>query len=119
MYKQDLWKRPRTAALAVALTLSLAAFGVAGGTHVWSEHHVALKLAGANDAPSHTGFAAVVKNVLPAVVNISSSRPVKTEQMLNPKDDPFFRQFFGNNDGSISHALWQRRWIRAPIPHAA
>ncbi len=49
-------------------------------------------------APPHSmGFAAVVKNVLPAVVNISSSRLVKPRaNQLSPFfNDPFFRQFFG------------------------
>ena len=43
------------------------------------------------------GFASVLKPVLPAVVNISTSKVVKNR----PDDsmffnDPFFRQFFGN-----------------------
>ncbi len=47
--------------------------------------------------PDSMGFAGVVKNVLPAVVNISSSRLVKPQvNALNPFfNDPFFRQFFG------------------------
>ncbi|HEU5334485.1 MAG TPA: DegQ family serine endoprotease [Terriglobales bacterium] len=47
--------------------------------------------------PNNMGFAAVVKNVLPAVVNISSSRLVKPQQnQLNPfLNNPFFQQFFG------------------------
>jgi serine protease Do len=45
-----------------------------------------------------TGFAAVVKPVLPAVVNISTSRIVKTQ--VSPFfNDPFFRQFFGGDFG--------------------
>ncbi|HEV2117165.1 MAG TPA: trypsin-like peptidase domain-containing protein, partial [Terriglobales bacterium] len=48
-------------------------------------------------SPNGMGFAPVVKQVLPAVVNISSSRLVKPqENQLNPFfNDPFFRQFFG------------------------
>jgi serine protease Do len=43
------------------------------------------------------GFAAVVKPVLPAVVNISSSKIVRTQNVpLAPFfNDPFFQQFFG------------------------
>jgi serine protease Do len=48
------------------------------------------------------GFATVVKPALPAVVNISSSKIVKAQD--NGPDslffnDPFFRQFFGDNFG--------------------
>jgi serine protease Do len=45
-----------------------------------------------------TSFAPVLKPVLQAVVNISSSKVVKTPQgQGNPFfNDPFFRQFFGN-----------------------
>jgi serine protease Do len=46
------------------------------------------------------GFASILKPVLPAVVNISSSKVVKNKgensQLFN---DPFFRQFFGNQFG--------------------
>ena len=47
--------------------------------------------------PNSMGFAAVVKAVLPAVVNISSSRLVKPQgNQLNPFfNNPFFQQFFG------------------------
>ena len=57
--------------------------------------------------PNSMGFAAVVKNVLPAVVNISSSRLVKPQQnQLNPFfNNPFFQQFFG---GQMPQARPQR-----------
>ena len=44
------------------------------------------------------GFSAVLKPALPAVVNISSSRVVKPgrNQMSPMFNDPFFRQFFGD-----------------------
>jgi serine protease Do len=62
---------------------------------------------GAAGPPNSMGFAAVVKNVLPAVVNISSSRLVKPQpNQLNPFfSDPFFRQFFG---GQMPQARPQR-----------
>jgi len=49
-------------------------------------------------APTSAGFASVVKPALPAVVNISSSRVVRAENspMAPFLNDPFFRQFFGN-----------------------
>jgi serine protease Do len=46
------------------------------------------------------GYASVVKRVLPAVVNISSSKVVKSDMsaMRGPQGvDPFFRQFFGDD----------------------
>jgi len=43
------------------------------------------------------GFASVLKPVLPAVVNIHSSKVVKNRQQTMPFfNDPFFQQFFGN-----------------------
>ncbi|MGE5206617.1 MAG: DegQ family serine endoprotease [Chlamydiota bacterium] len=57
--------------------------------------------------PDNMGFASVVKDVLPAVVNISSSRLVKPgANQLSPFfNDPFFRQFFG---GQMPQARPQR-----------
>jgi serine protease Do len=42
-------------------------------------------------------FAPVVKHVMPAVVNISSTKVIRNRQSQMPGmfDDPFFRQFFG------------------------
>jgi serine protease Do len=47
------------------------------------------------------GFAAVLKPVLPAVVNVHSSKVVKprSNQMMPFFNDPFFQQFFGNQFG--------------------
>jgi serine protease Do len=43
------------------------------------------------------GFAAVVKRCLPAVVNVSSSRIVRSKGAQSPlSSDPFFRQMFGD-----------------------
>jgi len=46
------------------------------------------------------GFASVLKPALPAVVNISTSKVVKQKQGTSPfGNDPFFRQFFGDQFG--------------------
>ena len=46
------------------------------------------------------GFSSVLKPALPAVVNISTSKVVKQRQGQNPfGNDPFFRQFFGDQFG--------------------
>ena len=64
-----------------------------------------LKLANPNEGPSRNSFAPIVKKVLPEVVNISSTKVVKTPTALSgqmPEGmqmDPFFRQFFGDDSG--------------------
>ncbi|HTX36016.1 MAG TPA: Do family serine endopeptidase [Bryobacteraceae bacterium] len=43
------------------------------------------------------GFAPVVKRCLPAVVNVSSSKIIRTQASASPfLSDPFFQQFFGS-----------------------
>jgi serine protease Do len=94
--------------------ISLAAALMVGGALAWainsSSSHtvfgagspVTLRIAG--NAPAigpgnfNEGFSAVVEPLLPAVVNISTSKVVKSSQRgENPFfSDPFFRQFFGN-----------------------
>jgi len=65
---------------------------------------VTLKLANPNEGPSRNSFAPIVKQVLPEVVNISTSKVVKTgySGQMMPMD-PFFRQFFGDNFGGQFH----------------
>jgi len=89
-------------ALATALGLVVAAgFGVTrlrGDMHTTNQP-ASLKLADPNEGPSKNSFAPIVKKVLPEVVNISSSKVVKTSadssgQMPEGMPmDPFFRQF--------------------------
>jgi serine protease Do len=85
--------------LAAALAIGIGG-AYAGVDHIAHAHPaLALSVAAADQAPSHSGFAPVVKKALPSVVNISSSKVSKVptgffEQM---PDDPFFRQFFGDN----------------------
>lgn len=69
-----------------------------------------LRLADANEGPSRTSYAPVLKSVLPAVVNISSSKVVRS-RAGSPEDMmPFFRQFFGGDgDGEGDFALPQPR----------
>jgi serine protease Do len=94
--------------------VSLAAAVVIGGALAWvvgSGGHtvlgagspVTLRIAGNSPAGPvnfSEGFAAVVEPLLPAVVNISTSKVVKSQRGENPfSNDPFFRQFFGNPFG--------------------
>ncbi|HZP34108.1 MAG TPA: DegQ family serine endoprotease [Candidatus Acidoferrales bacterium] len=99
--------------------VSLAAALVAGGALAWaisSSNHtvfgagspVTLRIAGsvpaAGAANFNEGFSAVVEPLLPAVVNISTSKVVKSSSQRGGGDnpffnDPFFRQFFGSPFG--------------------
>lgn len=55
------------------------------------------------------GFASVVRPALPAVVNISSSKIVKNVGSQSPfLNDPFFRQFFGDQFGQFFGPRTQR-----------
>ncbi len=61
-----------------------------------------VKTAPRSAAASQRGYASVVKKVVPAVVNISSSRMVKSDrtamQGLDGQGMDLFRQFFGNGN---------------------
>ena len=97
MNKENFWKRPQALMIAAALAIGIGGVGLASAGRMG---HAALdvKVAPADEGPSRTGFAPVVKKVLPAVVNIASSKvskvPTGFEQM---PDDPLFRQFFGGD----------------------
>jgi Do/DeqQ family serine protease len=102
--------RSTLAALVLALVLGLAGFGIAKATQksVTASSSAAnppatLKLAGATAGTSKTSFAPVLKNVLPSVVNISSSKVVhaRAEVAEQMQVDPFFRQFFGNGQFDV------------------
>jgi len=98
MNTQSIWMRPKTAVLGVVLALGLGGLGLAAANRVWNDNPPAtLKLADANEGPSRTGFAPVVKKVLPAVVNISSSKVVKTPTAFEGQIPDELRQFFGDN----------------------
>jgi serine protease Do len=89
----------RAAALALGFALGAGGLCVAAAEHVFANNPPAsLKLADPNEGPSKTGFAPIVKKVLPTVVNISSTKVVKapTESDGEMPDD-LFRQFFGGN----------------------
>jgi serine protease Do len=95
--------------LAGALTVlvGLAGWGAARASQKFfsSGIHISMKMADPAEGPSKTGFAPVVKGVLPDVVNISTSKVVKASehpemQQGMPEDmPPFFQQFFGQQFG--------------------
>src|SRR5664279_531247 len=93
------WGRPRALALAMTLLVGAAGFGVVRASQRLfpAIGHASLKLADPNEGPSKMGFAPVVKSVLPDVVNVSTSKVVRTQTELPDQmfNDPAFRQFFG------------------------
>src|SRR6266404_6307054 len=85
-----------TAALAVTGFLGLRAATLAHSANPAAS----LRTTTRSEAAAGRGYSAVVKRVVPAVVNISSSRVVKAEAngMRGMQGvDPFFRQFFGDD----------------------
>jgi serine protease Do len=100
------------ATVAVTSALAVTGFlGVRAATLPRPENPPAnIKTAPRSEAASRRGYSAMVKKVVPAVVNISSSRVVKNEMsgmrgLHSPQGempqglDPFFRQFFGQDFG--------------------
>ena len=71
-----------------------------------------IKEAGHSGSEDMRGYSRVVKEVLPAVVNISSSRVTKQEatgMRGQPSMDPFFRQFFGDEGSRRFNIPKERR----------
>ncbi len=62
-----------------------------------------------SQAPSHSGYSKVIKEVLPAVVNISSTKVVKADRNAESPDD-FFRQFFGDGGGNSNGRPGRRQF---------
>jgi serine protease Do len=94
----------------MAVILGIGGLGIAAAQHEMNSNPPAsLKMADANEGPSRTGFAPVVKKVLPAVVNISSTKVIKTSarDMDGQMPDDFFRQFFGDSGGGSMRGIPQ------------
>src|SRR5579864_4597958 len=93
---------------AMILLLGMAGWGVARASQKFFTPgvHISLNLADPAEGPSRTGFAPVVKSVLPDVVNISTSKVVKASDrnQFDVPDGmpPFFQQFFGQQFGPNS-----------------
>ncbi len=92
---------------ALIVLVAMAGWGAARASERFfaSGMHISMKMADPAEGPSRTGFAPVVKSVLPDVVNISTSKIVKSSDRMNMQegmpDDipPFFQQFFGQQFG--------------------
>ncbi len=101
MNSQRFWSHRKLTGLTLATALVFGVYGAERAHSAASANPPAsLKLADPNEAPSRNTFAPVVKKVLPAVVNISSSKVVKAPAGMGQMPmDPFFRQFFGDQFG--------------------
>ena len=98
---RDAFGRGRVpAALAVAAALVLGGLGAAYAQKGSQANPPAtMKFAEKNVGPSRTGFAPVVKAVVPTVVSIKSSKVIKTSGRRGQGQMDPFRQFFGDQFG--------------------
>ncbi len=97
--------RSRPAVLGLGFVLGAAGLGLAHTTEKRPSANppATLRLADPGEGPSKSSYAPLIKEVLPSVVNISSSKIVHNRMSSEEgmPMDPFFRQFFGQegNDG--------------------
>ena len=110
---------PRWVATIVVLAALVGGGVLAIGLRDWSGHEVfgasKLELTMARNLEPvplgnfTNGFASVLKNALPAVVNIHTSKVVKTGRGQMPFfNDPMFRQFFGDQFGNLGQPHSER-----------
>src|SRR5215471_18974139 len=100
----------KPAAVVLGVLLGAAGIGIAHTTQKAASNPPAtVKVAEANEGPSKNSYAPVVKNVLPSVVNISSSKVVKAGPEAGGQMDPLFRQFFGDEGGPFNDIPKDRR----------
>jgi len=98
--------RSKPAVLVLGFALGAAGLGLAHTTEKSpaSNPPATLKLADPGEGPSKSSYAPLIKEILPSVVNISSSKVVHNRMSSGEgmPMDPFFRQFFGQdgNDGN-------------------
>jgi serine protease Do len=87
------------AVTSLAAAAALGIYGLHAGTLPFEHAAPAIKTATRSEAAAGRGYSAVVKKVVPAVVNISTSKVVKQAAFDSQQQgvDPFFRQFFGND----------------------
>jgi serine protease Do len=85
------------------MAAGLGALAVAAAEHSSAANPPAtFRYASPDESPSRNSFAPVVRKVLPAVVNVSASKMVKSPMGMMPGNmDPFFRQFFGGDEGQF------------------
>jgi len=91
------WITSTPAVFGLTVLVGAAGFGAARATMSANNPPATLKMADANQGPSRNSYAPIVKSVLPAVVNISSSKAVRANAESPQDMSPFFRQFFGKD----------------------
>jgi serine protease Do len=110
---------------AMIVLLGLAGWGVARASQKFfaSGIHIDMKMADPAEGPSRTGFASVVKTILPDVVNISTSKVVKASDRPDMQGEfpdgmpPFFQQFFGQQFGPDGQQFGPNPGHRWPRNH--
>src|SRR5580704_16583956 len=99
--------RSKPAVVALGFVLGGAGLGLAHTAEksLSSNPPATLKLADPSEGPSKSSYAPLVKEVLPSVVNISSSKVVHNRMSSEEgmPMDPFFRQFFGQDGNEGGH----------------
>lgn len=106
------WITSRPVVIGLAFLVGAVGLGVAREKMSTNNPPASLKLADANLGPSRNSYAPVLKSVLPAVVNISSSKVVRARSESPEGMMPFFRQFFGGEDGQGNFGSPQPRDYR-------
>jgi len=101
MNQRKFWGRPQILAAVLIAAVGTFGLGMASASQkiFSSALHANMKFADPNEGPSKTGFAPVVKSVLPDVVNISTSKVVRTSNQFQGEIPDFFQQFFGQQFG--------------------
>ena len=96
----EFFRRPKAVAFTAVLALGLGGLAIASAERSLGPNPTpTFQFANPNEPAIHAGFAPVVKKVLPAVVNISSTKVVKTPVGMEQGDpSDLFRQFFGGGD---------------------
>src|SRR5579871_6129118 len=104
MSTQFFHHRRSLATVALATAMAVTGFlGLRAATvgHNGNNPAPSVKVATRSEAAAGRGYSAVVKKVMPAVVNISSSKGIKADRQGGgfgqQEVDPFFRQFFGDD----------------------
>jgi serine protease Do len=110
---------------AMVVVLGLAGWGVARASQKFFTPgiHISMKMADPAEGPSKTGFAPVIKTVLPDVVNISTSKVVKAQRPdaqgeMPDEMPPFFQQFFGQQFGHNGQQFGPDVDPRSPRRHS-
>ncbi len=97
------------AAAGFTLGCALAVAAVTTVEHSGAWPPASVKVAQHTGSEDARGYARVLKGVLPAVVNISSSRIEKQDTSQMQGLDPFFRQFFGDQGSQFFNVPQERR----------